>query len=136
MSNDTVSIMVPGRGLVNASALAVDKAVNEYDERLHFGFNEVNQDWFIYIHMERDFPATYRIEGQPVYPIRGFGDEIPTPENAVNALREMDTWQNNFDLAKMNHENEKRLIEQRKSDGLIDEAAERIFHAMRKEGMI
>jgi hypothetical protein len=137
VSNEPVSILVPGRGLVNASALAVDKAVNEYDERLRFGFNETNQDWFIYILMERDFPAFYYVDGSPVYPIRGFGKEIPTPETAVNAIRQMDTWQNNFDLAVMNFENErqrKRL--EMDTNERIEEAAMRSYHALKRGGYV
>jgi hypothetical protein len=132
-----VSILVPGRGLVNASAMRVDAAVKEYDERLCFGFNEARGDWIVYIKMERGFPAAYHIDGVPVYPIRGFGNHIPTPPEVLDKIKEMDTWHNNFDLATMNWENEKRRMSGRSSvDDAIDEAAQRMTHAAKQAGLV
>lgn len=129
------NILVPGLGMVNPAALRVNDAVKEYDERLRFGFNETNGDWIIYIVMPRDFDAAYFIDDQPVYPVIGFGTEIPSPEYALKRLYEADTRRQDV-LKRMNDANA-RLEAERKNDMAEFDAdmAERIEFELRKEGL-
>lgn len=130
----TTGILVPGRGMVNVDAMRVDTAVREYDERLRFGFNPVNQDWIVYIALPRDYEgAHYHIDGEPVMPVLGVGREIPPPSVVTRRLYETDAWRHGNKLyTKMLDENE-RLKKQRREeqDAEIDEAIERAEHAVR-----
>lgn len=136
MSFSPISIYVPGKGDRNPRAERVNNAAVEYDERLRFGFNEENGDWILYIKMPRDFDAYYYIDGEPVYPVLGFGPEIPEPEAAIERLMAADTMrQGTKILDRINRENAK--IEKARDDEASDrheEVAERIEHALRQEG--
>lgn len=130
------NILVPGRGVLNLDAEAVNRAVSAHDERLRFGFNETNQDWVIYIKMPRDFNSYYYIEGEPVYPVLGFGSSIPLPDEAVSRLSRADTLAHGMNiLERMNKENAKIEASYKdEADALTEEVAERIEHAIRKDG--
>lgn len=134
MSADPLEIYVPGRGMVNPQAERVNDAVKQEDERLRFGFNPKNKDWIIYILMPRDFDAAYYIEGEPVYPVLGFGDRIPSPDEAVRRLREVDTRRTDVRKA-MNKANDARAHAREKEAQDWDaEMAERIEFELRKKG--
>lgn len=130
------NILVPGLGMVNPEAMRVNEAVKEYDERLRFGFNEVNGDWVVYILMPRDFDAYYFIDGSPVYPVLGFGDSIPSPDEAVRRLYETDTLRHgDAILDRMNRDNEYLRVSHDKDMAEFDEEmAERVEFELRKEG--
>lgn len=134
--SSAISIWTPGKGDRNTAAERVNAAAMEYDERLRFGFNEVNGDWVLYIKMPRDFEAFYYIDGEPVFPVLGFGTEIPTPEKAVKRLSEADTLRHGTRiLDRMNKEN--AALEKARDDEASarhEEVAERIEHALRQEG--
>lgn len=131
-----MSILVPGKGLVNLEAVRVDSAVREYDERLCFGFNEANQDWIIYIKMERDFDGPYYIDGVPVYPVLGFQHRIPSPEEALRRLVQSDALrQGSQILDKLNADNLELQRERDKlAEDIVEETAERLEYSFRKEG--
>lgn len=133
------TIFVPARGMVNSEALRVDEAVREYDERLGFGMHEQNGDWIVYIKLPYwsagdGYPL---LEGQPIYPVLGFGRRIPYPDEVVSRLRKADTWEHGHKiLNEMNNENIRlRRDAEEKANEAIIEGAERIEHAMRKTGM-
>lgn len=136
MSSGPISIWTPGRGDKYPEAERVNAAAMEYDERLRFGFNEQNGDWVLYIKMPRDFDAFYYIDGEPVFPVLGFGNEIPTPEKAIERLAAADTLRHGTRiLDKMNKDNE-RLQKHRDNEASAfhEEIAERIEFGLRKEG--
>lgn len=131
-----MSILVPGKGLVNLEAMRVDSAVREYDERLCFGFNEANQDWIIYVQLERGSDSPYHIDGYPVYPVLGFQDRIPTPDEALRRLVQSDALrQGEAILDRMLRRNADL---QRERDAAVSDAtaevAERIEFEMRRQG--
>lgn len=74
-------VAVLGRGLVDSDELAVDRAVNEYDERLYFKRNEETGQYCVYIKT----PAN-----EPDIPILGW-DYIPHPEDACKRLYQTDS---------------------------------------------
>lgn len=126
-------ILVPGQGLVNMDALRVDTAVREYDERLRFGYNPVNEDWIVYIALPRDYEgAHYHIDGDPVMPVLGVGREIPPPSTVTRRLYETDAWRHGNKLyAKMLAENERqKKINNEALEAEIAEAQERAEHAI------
>ena len=131
-------IVVPGRGVVNLDAEKVNRAVMEYDERLRFGFNPSNNDWIIYIKMPREFEAAYYIEGEPVYPCIGFQDRIPHPDEAMARLRMADSMAHGMNLYRRVTDSQAkyRASIEEAADEAIQEAAERMTHQAKKEGII
>lgn len=128
------NILVPGKGYLDVDALAVDRRIREHDERLRFGFNEKNQDWVIYIKMPSNFDASYYIDGEPVYPVIGFGKTVPHSEDALKKLHYADTMRYGLEiLDKMNSNNEKlKEPYERKASEASGEAAEVKEWALRK----
>lgn len=131
------NILIPGRGTYNIDAERVNKAVQNHDDRLRFGFNETNGDWVVYILMPRDFDAAYYIEGNPVYPIMGYGKEIPNISQAISRLKNADTRGRGMRiLDEMNKANEKVKAEREDvGNEALDEVAERIEFEARKAGL-
>lgn len=137
MTYEVASIVVPGKGLTNSAALAVDAAVKEYDELLHFGYNPTNEDWCVYRKLPRGFvDAPYVIDGEPVIIVLGFGDRIPHPDEVNRRLYETDALRHGDRLLKEMNENNLRLKRAREeeNEALTQEVAERMELAMRKEG--
>lgn len=130
------NIVVPGRGVVNLDAERVNRAVQEEDERLRFGWNEANQDWMVYILMPRNFEAYYHIEGQPVYPVIGFQDKIPTSSEAIERLRKADGRRHGMRILNELNKHNTKLVDTDTKDAAIEETAERIEHTLRKAGEI
>lgn len=128
------NILVPGKGYLDVDALTVDRRIREHDERLRFGFNEKNQDWVIYITMPPDFDASYYIDGGPVYPVIGFGKQIPDPDTALKKLHYADTMRYGLEiLDKMNSANDKlKEPYERKASEATGEAADVREWALRK----
>jgi hypothetical protein len=134
MGTDPVQIYTPG-GMVNSAAIKVESKLREYDERLCFGFNPANRDWIAYVKMPRDFDAAYYIDGYPVYPVYGFGNDIPEPDEALYKIMSIDTQRHPHLLEKMNKANARVQAEQEALlEEVYEETAERIEHALRKEG--
>lgn len=77
-----MKIYIPGRGSVDSDVYKVDRAVNQYNERLSFEFNEAGQDYCIFMRMP--YPE------RPII-ILGFGEKVPHPDEACKRLWESDT---------------------------------------------
>lgn len=77
-----MKIYIPGRGSVDSDVYKVDRAVNQYNDRLSFAFNEAGQDYCIFMRMP--YP-------EPPIIILGFGQQIPHPDEACKRLWESDT---------------------------------------------
>jgi hypothetical protein len=132
------NIVVPGRGVVNLDAEKVNRAVMEYDERLRFGYNAQNDDWIIYIKMPRGFEAAYYIEGEPVYPCIGFKNRIPHPDEALARLKTADTMRHGMRIYNKVVDSQAKFrakAEETANEG-IEEAAQRMQHQAKKEGLI
>lgn len=126
-------ILVPGQGIVNMDALRVDTAVREYDERLRFGYNPVNEDWIVYIALPRDYVgAHYHIDGNPVMPVLGVGREIPPPSVVTRRLYETDAWRHGNKLYEkmLKHNEQVRKQQAEEAEAEIAEAVERAEHAI------
>jgi hypothetical protein len=122
-----VKIYIPGRGSVDSDVYKVDRAVNQYNDRLSFEFNEAGQDYCIFMRMP--YPEN------PVV-ILGFGDRVPHPDEACKRLWESDTMRHGDkilnDILKSQEEfkNAKRYA----ADQASSDSAERVEHLMRKNG--
>ena len=121
------TLFIPGQGVTDTSAYRVDRAVNEYDERLMFSRNEETGDWCIFIKMPR--PA------QP-YPVLGFGNNIPTVDEALYRLRSTDTMRSGEAIYRdmIRSQEQYRANLKSKTDEAAEESAEPVEFLMRKEG--
>jgi hypothetical protein len=134
---DPVLIEVPGKGITDLTAIRIDKAVRHYDRYLRFGYNPENQDYILYVVMPRDFDSYYFIDGEPAYPVIGFGKEIPSEDHVLARLRASDVRKRGVDvLNALNRHNEQlRRANDLVAAGPVEEAAERIEHLVRSLGM-
>lgn len=71
---------VYGRGMVDSDELAVDRRLNEYDERLYFARNLDTGQYCAYL---KTPPS------EPDLPIFGW-DSIPDPEQAIRRIHQAD----------------------------------------------
>jgi len=131
------SLYIPGRGMVNLASSRVDRAVNEYDERLIFAQHPENGQWCIMMKMPSDYdgPDGLHLGSDRVIPILGF-DDVPNPEDALKRLYKADTlrWGEQL-LDDMNRRNEERKKEaRRKADEGAYQAAEAMEWFNRKAG--
>lgn len=93
------AIFVPGQGMVSLEGTQVDRAVNEYDERLFFARNATTGQFTIFMK---------NIHGEAPLPIFAFED-MPLPEEAVLRLRKADAVRTGSQiLDKIRADNERR----------------------------
>lgn len=121
-------IWLPGVGNTDLSVMKVDKAVREYDERLRFGRNELTGDYCIFIKMPRNYIGGVPSPEGPLYPVIGFGKEIPEAGYAIHRLRKADTMRHGEAiLREMNKHNESVTADiDKAADDAVGIAAEAI----------
>lgn len=113
---------------VNYAAYKVDYAVRQYDDRLMFARNMDNGDWCIFVRMPGDAPP---------YPVLGFQDSIPEPNEALDRLKAADTMRHGDKIYKdMIASQEKYRADLKyNADQAIADSAERTEHMMRQRGV-
>lgn len=122
-----MKIYIPGRGNVDSDVYKVDRAVNQYNDRLSFEFNEAGQDYCIFMRMP--YPE------RPVI-ILGFGNRVPHPDEACKRLWESDTLRhgerilNDILKSQEDFKNTKRYA----ADQASGDSAERIEKFLRDRG--
>jgi hypothetical protein len=117
-------IWLPGSGVTDLAAVRVDRAVNEYDEQLHFGRNEDTGQWCIFLIRRGEAPL----------PVLGFND-IPYPDDALKRLYQADAMRRGEEiLDQMNRDNDKLREKDeeavKQGIGIAAEAFEWGFRAM------
>lgn len=122
-------IWLPGAGTVDLSVKRVDTAVREYDERLRFGRNDKTGDYCIFIKMPPNYVGGIPSSEGTLYPVIGFGNQIPDAGEAIHRLRKADALKNgDAILREMNRENDSltQHIDDNAHDasGIVAEAAE------------
>lgn len=134
---DPILIEVPGKGITDLTAMKIDKAVQRYDRFLRFGYNPENQDYILYVQMPRAFDSFYHIDGEPVYPVIGFGKEVPTVDHVMGRLQAADVRKRGMDVynALLKHNKEIKASGDLVYAAAIEEGAERIEHFTRKAGL-
>lgn len=122
-----MKIYIPGRGSVDSGVYKVDRAVNQYNERLSFKLNEDTGDYCIYMRM----PSP-----EPDLPILGFGTTIPHPDAACKKLWESDTMIHGEkilnDILKSQEEYKRNL--RYNAEQASGDSAERVEKFMRGKG--
>jgi hypothetical protein len=121
------TLFVPGRGVMDFDAYRIDRAVNEYDERLMFAKNEGSGDWCVFVRMPGN---------EPPYPVCGFGYELPMLDDVMLRIHNADTMRNGDaiynDMLKSQEKYRADLTY--KSDQAGEESAEVVEHFLRKNG--
>ena len=122
-----MKIWIPNMGDYDMRAWKVDRKVREYDERLMFGRNEDTGDWCIFIRM----PAP-----RDPFPVIGFQNTIPDPEEALIRLRNADTMRHGDRIWREVVDSQKKYKAdlEYKSDQAAQDSAERVEHLMRQHG--
>lgn len=117
--------MYRGR-MVDSDALSVQRAVEEYDERLYFERNQETGQWCCFLKT---------VPSEPDLPIFGW-DEIPHPDDAIKRIWQNDALRHGEEiLERIDRENADR---QRPYDEAVDNAqgqlAEAFEWGFRKQG--
>ena len=112
---------------VNYAAYRVDRAVNEYDERLMFARNEDTGDWCVFVKMPRP---------QDPFPVFGFGDRIPDPSEALAKVQEGHLVRHKERIWKeiTDSQRDYRKGIRAKGDEAAEESAEVVEHFLRQHG--
>ena len=122
-----MKIYIPGRGSVDSDVYKVDKAVNQYNERLSFKLNEESGDYCVYMRMP--FPK------EPVA-VLGVGKNVPHPDYICKRLRESDVRIHGDKLFDMIVKEQNKAKEEKRylADQASSDAAERIEKMLRNNG--
>jgi hypothetical protein len=121
------ALWIPGRGSMDTRAYRVDRAVNEYNDRLSFGRNEDTGDWCVFMRM----PSP-----EPLLPLFGFGDSIPEPDEVIKQLWKADSLRHGDKILNQiirEQEDRKKRYEYAASQA-SEESAEVLEHFLRKKG--
>lgn len=122
-----MKIWIPNVGDYDMRAWKVDRKVREYDERLMFGRNETTGDWCIFIRL----PAP-----SDPFPVLGFQDKIPDPQEALDRLKAADTMRYGDRIWRevVDSQAKYRAELEYKASQASSEAAEVVEHFMRQHG--
>lgn len=86
--------------MVDSDVLAVDRVLNEYDERLYFDRNQDTGQWCAYL---KTLPS------EPDLPIFGW-DNVPYPEDAIRRIYQADALRHGDEiLDQMDRANKERM---------------------------
>lgn len=75
------NIWLPGEGVVSLDIKRAQRTVKEYDERLELAQHEVTRDWVVFI----------KLANGMLYPVLGFGKNVPSPDALKERLYKSDT---------------------------------------------
>jgi hypothetical protein len=109
-------LYIPGEGYVDFRLKRAVKAVSDYDDRLILALHELTGDW-----------VAFRALGPDrMFPVIGFGKELPEPHEIREILERHDTHRHGDKLIREIQETNDRLqAEKRKAvDEAIEETAE------------
>ena len=92
------TIFVPGQGHVDLDYVRMNRAINEYDERLNFEMNDQTGQYTIFMK---------NVHGEAPIPVLAFTD-IPTTDEAIQRLHQTDARRHGAEiLDRMRAENER-----------------------------
>lgn len=109
-------LYIPGGGYVDLALKRAMKTVADYDDRLILAKHEVTGDWVAFIQLGPD----------RMFPVIGFGKELPDPGEIRAILERHDTHRHGDKLIRQIQETNDRIQrEKRKAvDNAIEEAAD------------
>lgn len=121
------NLFIPGRGVMDSRVYLIDRALNDYDERLMFARNEDTGDWCVYVRM----PAP-----EPPFPVFGCGHDIPEPKELIARVKEGDMMRNGDRIYNdmIKSQEKYRADLKYKGDQASEESTEVVEHFMRQHG--
>lgn len=112
VSNEDQRLYIPGEGFVDFRLRRAVKAVADYDDRLILALHEVTGDWVAFRSLGPD----------RMFPVIGFGKELPEPHEIREILERHDTHRHGDKLIRQIQEENDRI--QREKRKAVDEAIE------------
>lgn len=115
-ANEEQKLYIPGRGTVDFRVKRAAKAVSDYDDRLELALHEHTGDWVAFVQLGPD----------RMFPVIGFGRDLPEPHEIREILERHDTHRHGDRILREIQEmNDRLMAEKRKSvDTAIEETAE------------
>jgi hypothetical protein len=109
-------LYIPGQGFVDFRLRKATKAVSDYDDRLILALHEGTGDWVAFIQLGPD----------RMFPVIGFGKELPEPTEIREILERHDTHRHGDKLLRQIQETNDRIQaeKRRAADDAIEETAE------------
>lgn len=124
VATEEQKLYIPGQGLVDLHLRKAMKVVEDYDDRLILARHEHTGDWVAFIQLGPD----------RMFPVIGFGKELPHPDEIHRILEQSDTHRHgDARLREIQQANDRIQREKRKAaDDAIEEAAEYADFGFRK----
>ena len=124
IANEELKLYIPGQGMVDLHLRRAMKTVSDYDDRLILARHEHTGDWVAFIQLGPD----------RMFPVIGFGKELPHPDEIRNTLERADTHRHGDKLLRQIQETNDRIQREKRqaaTEGL-EEAAEYADFGFRK----
>lgn len=117
-------LWIPGQGMVPAHMRAAMRVVEEYDDRLILAKHEGTGDWVAFVQLGPD----------RMFPVIGFGRELPQPDEIRRILEEADTRRHGTKILQQIERENARIQREKRAAATeaIEEAAEYADFGFRK----
>ncbi|MGE5595460.1 MAG: hypothetical protein ACM3S1_05430 [Hyphomicrobiales bacterium] len=117
-------LWIPGQGTVPVHMRAAQRAVEEYDDRLILARHEITGDWVAFIQLGPD----------RMFPVIGFGKELPHPDEIRATLERADTRRHGTKILDQIQRENARIQREKRAMAAeaIEEAAEYADFGFRK----
>jgi hypothetical protein len=117
-------LYIPGQGMVDFTLRRAMKAVSDYDDRLILAKHEHTGDWVAFIQLGPD----------RMFPVVGFGKELPHPDDVRRVLERADTHRHGDKILRDIQANNDRIQREKRNAAAesVEEAAEYADFGFRK----
>lgn len=124
IAHEEQKLYIPGQGMVDLHLRRAMKAVEQYDDRLILARHEHTGDWVAFVQLGPD----------RMFPVIGFGKELPHPDEIRRILEQADTHRHGDKILRQIQEHNDRLQREKRAatTEAIDEAAEYADFGFRK----
>ena len=124
IANEEQKLYIPGQGMVDLHLRRAMKAVEDYDDRLILARHEHTGDWVAFIQLGPD----------RMFPVIGFGRELPHPDDIRRTLERADTHRHGDKILRQIQETNDRIQREKRAAATeaIEETAEYAEFGFRK----
>lgn len=124
IAHEEQKLYIPGQGFVDLHLRRAMKAVEKYDDRLILARHEHTGDWVAFIQLGPD----------RMFPVIGFGKELPHPDEITRTLERADTHRHGDKILRQIQEHNDRLQREKRALAAeaVEETAERAEFGFRK----
>lgn len=124
IAHEEQKLYIPGQGYVDMHLRRAMKAVEDYDDRLILAKHEITGDWVAFVQLGPD----------RMFPVIGFGKELPHPDEIRRILERADTHRHGDRILRDIQAHNDRLQAEKRKAGTeaIEQAAEYADFGFRK----